>query len=68
MHPSTETRMRLVLALTTLLAAFGCTTVEPSRNAEGVAVRRPLYDLVQEDADAIMSGMERARNSIRAGL
>ena len=62
--------MRLILAVTTLVAAFGCTRVEPSRNAEGVAERRPLNELVQEDAGAILNGMARARASeaARAGL
>ena len=62
--------MRLILAVTTLVAAFGCTHVEPSRNAAGVAGRRPLNDLVQEDAEAILRGMDRARASeaARAGL
>ena len=65
-----EPRMRLILAVTTLVAAFGCTRVEPSRNAEGVAVRRPMSDLVQEDAAAILDGMARARavEQSRAGL
>ena len=62
--------MRLILAVTTLVAAFGCTRVEPSRNAAGVAVRRPMSDLVQEDSDAILRGMDRARanEAARAGL
>lgn len=61
--------MRLILAVTTLLAAFGCTAVEPSRTAQGTSARRPLSDLVDEDALAILSGMERARaDQARAGL
>ena len=62
--------MRLVLVLAFFVAAFGCSRVEPSRNAEGVAVRRPMSDLVDEDTAAILNGIERARmgEAARAGL
>ena len=60
--------MHLILAVTTLLAAFGCTNAAPSSDLAGESVRRPMSDLVQEDTEAILSGMDRARSSIRAGL
>lgn len=62
--------MRLFLAMTTLLAAFGCTSVAPSRNAQGVSFREPMSELVQEDMDAILRGMDRAvrARAARAGL
>ena len=60
--------MRLILAVTTLLAAFGCTSAVPSSDVSDASVRRPMSDLVQEDAEAILSGMNRARNGMRAGL
>lgn len=65
--------MRLFLAVMTLLAAFGCTATGPSGlDGSGVAQGpsyRPSSQLVDEDAAAILSGMQRARaEQARAGL
>ena len=60
--------MRLSLALLATLAAFGCTNVAPSVQSEGIIDRTPRAVRVLEDVDAIQRGMDRARESIRAGL
>lgn len=60
--------MRLALVFLATVSAFGCSNVTPPPTSTEVVDRTPRFVRVQEDVDAIQSGMDRARASYRAGL
>ena len=62
-----ELPMRLVLAVFMFLAAFGCTANGPLLTGERRVMQPPAPELVEQDMQAILSGMARAR-ARRAGI